>query len=117
MPIVHSEGFGELPYKDPTRQELLPSGSRNILLILGTSTGLLNPQTLTFLSTSNMPCTMLFRRDLDHLVLQWISGLSIRNHGMNCLQDTILVESERLAISILVLRPFCRLTETLYGTL
>ncbi|GBL98361.1 hypothetical protein AVEN_187706-1 [Araneus ventricosus] len=61
--------------RHPTRQDLLPNGSRNTLLTLDTSIGHINPQTWTLLKITGMPCYMLLRRDLHHLALLWICGL------------------------------------------
>ncbi|GBN19450.1 hypothetical protein AVEN_270873-1 [Araneus ventricosus] len=35
-----------------------------------------------------MSCNLLLKRDLHHLVLLWICGLSCRIHRVSCLQDT-----------------------------
>ncbi|GBN83379.1 hypothetical protein AVEN_141776-1 [Araneus ventricosus] len=78
MSIVHSDGLRQFQQDDatPQRRELLPSGFKNTLLTLDTSIGHLNPERLTLLKISGMPCYMLLRIDLRHLALLWMCGLS-----------------------------------------
>lgn len=88
MAVVQSDGLSSRAMRQSARRDLLPSGSRNTLLTMGTSVGHINPQTRTLLSISGMPCNVLFKRDRHLLALLWICGLSRRIHGVKCLQDT-----------------------------
>lgn len=68
------------------RHELLPSCSKDTFLTLDTFIDYLNTKIWTLLNISGMHWNVLFRRGIQPLAVLWISGLSCRIHGDNCIQ-------------------------------
>ncbi|GFV88208.1 uncharacterized protein TNCV_3243571 [Trichonephila clavipes] len=87
MFISHSDGLGkfQLDSATPHTSIIATERLRGTLLNLDTSAGQQNPHTWALLNISKMPCNVIFRRDLQPLLLLMMYRQPCRIHGVSYL--------------------------------